>query len=766
MTEVYVKYNPYTVKTVFRIDGVDVDKLSDFYYKQEDVRLQEWIEPSGEWEGFYKELYKYLNSSEAIKLKFIGTELDYEDLIYAYGKYGSVFERIDFEFASENNHKNRLEIIKKKFDELKKSPVEDLHDPQIQEAFEKALSSEFEILVVAPMSSGKSTLINAVLGTDLLPALNVATTATVARIKDIDEADEFTVFCKDREGNVLADGEVASHALIMHLNAIADEEDNIEYIQIQGNIPNIPSDKVNIVFVDTPGGNNSQDDEHEEVMKRAIKDENKGMILFVFNYTQLETDDCDAILSLAAQAMQNSTTGKQARDRFVFVCNKMDAQDPEKEPYDQILNRIHSYLGKKGILEPNLFLTCADVCKLIRMEKSGTSLSESDDDRLDGYLKPFNRKSRQLFKYASIPQNIKDEFQRKVDEIAETGDKRNLESAEINSGIPALEAAIRIYIDKYAEAIKIKTVHDIFMRKVNELDMEAKSRKKWTESKTNYEKMRKELADKENAYAKDINLKEFKIRVDRIKGDYEKIEEIRDKLAETIKDIAGEYPQKIEKEEAEELLKRWHMEMEVTAERAQSELGLSFEDCVYKQCKEIFQQYRTYILELDKSGLLNIGDYSFKKIGGFDTFKMDELTDISEGYTKTETISIDKIPKKGLVNAVKRFFGNEDGWKLEERKGEFVSLHELIVHKLTELEQDLFAEIAEELNRAKRNEEGMKSFVKKELGNIDEKIRNEYKKIREATEDVDELNDIVLKNEANMKWLSAFVDEMETLLDV
>ena len=60
------------------------------------------------------------------------------------------------------------------------------------------------------------------------------------------------------------------------------------------------------------------------------------------------TDDCDAILSMAASAIRNSTTGKQARDRFIFVCNKMDAQDPEKEPYENdslILGSLKSSIG-------------------------------------------------------------------------------------------------------------------------------------------------------------------------------------------------------------------------------------------------------------------------------------------------------------------------------------------------------------------------------------------------------------------------------------
>ena len=69
----------------------------------------------------------------------------------------------------------------------------------------------------------------------------------------------------------------------------------------------------------------------------------------------------------------------------------MDAQDPEKDPYDNALESVKKHLKEKGIEEPNLFLTCADLCKLIRMERSGEEMSESDEDRLDGYLRPFNR---------------------------------------------------------------------------------------------------------------------------------------------------------------------------------------------------------------------------------------------------------------------------------------------------------------------------------------------------------------------------------------
>ena len=44
----------------------------------------------------------------------------------------------------------------------------------------------FEVIVVATMSAGKSTVINALIGQELLHSANEATTATITRIHDKD----------------------------------------------------------------------------------------------------------------------------------------------------------------------------------------------------------------------------------------------------------------------------------------------------------------------------------------------------------------------------------------------------------------------------------------------------------------------------------------------------------------------------------------------------------------------------------------------------
>lgn len=76
--------------------------------------------------------------------------------------------------------------LKELYQKLQNGPIEEFKTPDIQANFNTAINSDFRIVVVAPMSSGKSTLINAIIGRDMLPAVNQATTAVITEIKDND----------------------------------------------------------------------------------------------------------------------------------------------------------------------------------------------------------------------------------------------------------------------------------------------------------------------------------------------------------------------------------------------------------------------------------------------------------------------------------------------------------------------------------------------------------------------------------------------------
>ena len=163
MVNVRLSYNPYLVRTTIEVNGKQPDPKSKLNIPV-GVRLQEWIDL----------LPKLLttNYNDKINFSFIGTKLDFEDVKIAFKESGVPCNLI---LEEERNDVDAAEkIIDGIFRDIQRGPIEDLKTKAIKDTFSKAKSSEFEVNVVATMSSGKSTLINALLGHKLMPAKNEA----------------------------------------------------------------------------------------------------------------------------------------------------------------------------------------------------------------------------------------------------------------------------------------------------------------------------------------------------------------------------------------------------------------------------------------------------------------------------------------------------------------------------------------------------------------------------------------------------------------
>jgi hypothetical protein len=156
-------------------------------------RLPEWIHQ------FFPDLKKKFNLGDRECLvKFRGTSGNFEDLEDAHKKFREENRNAKISVEHVNNKEvkdlgKRLSNLKSLFERMQKdSPYPELKDEErkkngrspLSPDFEKALLDEFEISVIATISSGKSTLINALLGQELLPTRHEPTTAKIARIKN------------------------------------------------------------------------------------------------------------------------------------------------------------------------------------------------------------------------------------------------------------------------------------------------------------------------------------------------------------------------------------------------------------------------------------------------------------------------------------------------------------------------------------------------------------------------------------------------------
>ena len=189
MKKVYIKYNPYKVETEVMLEGKEL-KVLDLT----DKRLQEWIE------DFPRILFEECNTlEEEFEITFKGTSLDYEDVEFVIEnarregietENGKVFpENVKMHVIHEAVQElgDKEKAIEEIFYDIQNGPFQELNDKSLKHSFEMALSEKFPVNVIATMSAGKSTLINALLRKKLMPAKQEACTAIVTEITDKDK---------------------------------------------------------------------------------------------------------------------------------------------------------------------------------------------------------------------------------------------------------------------------------------------------------------------------------------------------------------------------------------------------------------------------------------------------------------------------------------------------------------------------------------------------------------------------------------------------
>ena len=192
MKEIKLKYNPYLISTSMTIDGQAPKPNSALNVGTK--RLQEWVEKLPQ---ILMDEYRDSN----VTIEFTGSVSDYEDVVTAFEPFkDDMVAKFSFNKTADIADVER--VIDSIFEAIQNGPVPELRDKKITTAFQKAKDSKFEINVVATMSSGKSTLINALLGQQLMPAANEATTATIVKIVDT-EQDYFSAVAYDKSGQVV-----------------------------------------------------------------------------------------------------------------------------------------------------------------------------------------------------------------------------------------------------------------------------------------------------------------------------------------------------------------------------------------------------------------------------------------------------------------------------------------------------------------------------------------------------------------------------------
>ncbi len=754
MREIFIKYNPYRLETSITIDGAAPKQNSRLNFG--DRRLQEWIEELPE--ILFEEC-----SSRDFKITFHGTILDYEDVESMAREAKKNGLNIELEHIPAKEVSDKEAAIDEIFDEIQAGPFDELKQPDVVKAFNMAKSSDFEVNVVATMSAGKSTLINALLRQKLMPAKQEACTATITEIKDND-ADHFMAKVYDTSGNLIQTHPELSFEIMDSLNS----NPEVSKIHVEGNIPFVTSEDVSLVLVDTPGPNNSRDPEHKAATYRMLSESSKTVVLYILNATQLAVNDDYNLLSHVADSMK--VGGKQSRDRFIFVVNKLDDFKKGEDSIEAAITKVRDYLRDNGIENANIYPASALTALNIR-----TILAESDDDDDDevyeakGKVRKFIRNPEMYFEtLAPLTPSVRGEIETRLANARSNHD--TYEEALIHCGIVPIEMAIKMYVQKYAKTAKIKNIVDTFSKRLESAKSFETTKQEITENQdkqkeilANIEVIKKKLASGEDA-------KRFKSRIEQINYDSEIRKMANDVIMVAQKKITEQLSSsdtKISKREAEELCRQFAR----FADNLQAEVQVKLEELignhVHKSATDLLEEYRKKISELAQD--VNIGTVS---IDPFELMAGDISTDVSSlinNLTETERVKVDEV---WVENTSKKWY---KPWTWFQEKGHWKDIYEDKEYvDGTKLAQRFFAPIQEQLYEnsnnaieyAKAQTKKIKQDFSKKFVELDTVLKKKLQELEDCANDNKNVERRIRESQAKLKWLEEIQIKTKAILDI
>lgn len=755
---VLLKYNPYRLETVITVEGKEIKGATWSKYLNE--RIQVWVEE------LFDLMEEQLNTRR-FDLTFHGTLLDYEDILEQVEIYNTQkgFD-ITLNFQEASTTHDKVTALSTLFDDIQKGPFDDLRDDVLRKNFETALGDEFEVSVIATMSSGKSTLINAFLGKELMPSKNEACTATVSRIKDINGQKHFTGTCKDADGKVIGYNDNLTKATMEEWN-----REEVRTIEIEGEIPAINSQNIKLVLVDTPGPNNSRNSEHKAHTFRLIRNASKPMVMYILNGTQLQTNDDHALLSAVADEMR--VNGKQSKDRFLFVVNKMDQFDSENnDDISETLDNVRQYLEKHGIENPNIYPASAELAKVIRIcQREGEEVLTRRQRKTLRDEDLFRSDERYHFtNYASLTPRLKRKLQEQIEDFKDQEDYLN--ETLIHSGIPAIEEAINEYLEKYAYTAKLKNAVDTFKKKIEEKNLMNKITELLESSKEEREHIGTQMREVQHIINEGEEAKKFRQKVNNINLDVSKSKEMRQlvkKVEAELSSFGNAYDKKVEAYEADTIVRRVTNSIENLSLDVQEEIINVINHNVNNQATQYIEEYRRYVSSLLALDLLNEEDYASNHTLSLFEADIPTANELINRYRYTEQV---KVGEKWVENTSKKWW---KPWTWGQSKGHYKAIYEdreyvdaknIIEELLTPARMNFEENYEATYNYAKKEAENLKAYFISEMDKIDQVIKQKANELARLAGDEVYLEKQIQENMSKKQWLDGIIERLNTILDI
>jgi hypothetical protein len=526
---------------------------------------------------FFNDLANSMDGIKKITVDFNGTELDNGDFKNMIEDFNKQNKEINFsvgKFTELNDMESLYEDIKLFSDEtietlkstLTKEVLVNIKDEierqiiEIEKKKKKLDNNTVNLCFVGAYSSGKSTLINAILGFKILPEAAISETGRMFMITHVKNPEDGSIFflIGTKDGNkpvVLRWNEASKtfsfyteiqeseirktiqecinennnkflHTQLYNILSIINKQPNCPY----GNNPEkfyeyIPGiinvsfpiplcNGINFTIYDTPG-TDSNYSEHLSILKTALEEQTNSILIFVNHPNKSEGTGNSLLIKLLDHIEKNASKSTIDVGRSLFVINFADIIGVDKDFID-LKNKPLIWTPSSQedgcetrevtLINKRLFFTSATAAYIAKATKN-EKLSDEDTAKKKQMGIFYNPKDP-VFEYykhnhMALSEYITEQVQSEAKEEAKRAGNNDEDLINVNSGLYTLEREIKKYGSKFALAVKAKSIIDAVQFVIDHFDTKTKSLEE--AKKSTKEKLKNDIITLEKDLINQIN---------------------------------------------------------------------------------------------------------------------------------------------------------------------------------------------------------------------------------------------------------------------
>ena len=352
---------------------------------------------------------------------------------------------------------------------------------------------------------------------------------------------------------------------------------------------------------------------------------------------------------------------------------------------------------------------------------------------------------------------------------------------ELHTGIPSIEEAIRLYVNKYARTMKVRDLVESFNQRLKSLKAVAEYEKNLRDNIAERERLLNEVEKIEEQIHSGKSASKYVERINKInpiatiKREVSKFDSFLNRIDRLL--ISYRNDTKVLKSKAEKIVEGWESQREDMIEQLDSRLTTIYDNCFRLTYDMIISDYREQLSKFgfktsDEEFEFNPIDFIGQELLDLDDIILNATSQEDEGYTRTWKVK-KKVPvKRSKWNPLYWLW---DEWTTEEKEvteSEWVSNYVDYVD-MSEVVHDYFGPLYNEIVDVKESivahiEDDIKDLkekLKEQIQKVENILAQKLKEVRERANQADRTKQQIEQQEYELKWMNDIIDRVNNLIN-